>query len=128
MAINRGGAFVGMLMALIVAGILVTHYARQSGGDGAGNARATIDIAGVRNDLVNLANAERRYYAREGKYASIDELRAAGDISMPSNSRGPYFYTADVTESGFRITAVYTGPPDGTIVRSLTIDDSMQIR
>jgi hypothetical protein len=127
MAINRGGAFVGMLVAVISAGILINYYSQRSSGE-AGNPRATVDIAGVRNDLVNLANAERRYFAREGKYASIDELRAAGDISMASNRRGPYLYTADVSGNSFRITAVYTGPPDGTMVRSLTIDESMEIR
>lgn len=128
MAINRGGATVGMLVALITAGMLITYYSRSVRENSAGNPRATVDIAGVRNDLVNLANAQRRYYAREGKYASLDELRAAGDISMASNSRGPYLYTADVSGSSFRITAVYTGPPDGTVVRNLTIDESMQIR
>lgn len=128
MAINRGGATVGMLVALITAGMLITHYSRSVRENGAGNPRAAIDIAGVRNDLVNLANAERRYFAREGKYASIDDLRAAGDISMNSNSRGPYLYTAQVSDNSFRITALYTGPPDGTVVRSLTIDESMQIR
>lgn len=127
MAINRGGAFVGMLVAVISAGILINYYSQRSSQE-AGNPRAAVDIAGVRNDLVNLANAERRYFAREGKYASIDDLRAAGDISMNSNRRGPYLYTAQVSDNSFRITAVYTGPPDGTVVRSLTIDESMQIR
>lgn len=128
MAINRGGALVGMLVALITAGMLVTYYSRSVRENSGGNARGSIDIAGVRSDLVNLANAERRYYAREGKYASLDELRVAGDISMASNNRGPYLYTADVSENSFRITAIYTGPPDGTVARSLTIDEAMQIR
>jgi hypothetical protein len=128
MALNRGGAFVGLLVALITAGMLITYYSRSVRENTGGNPRAAVDIAGVRNDLVNLANAERRYFAREGKYASIDELRAAGDISMPSNNRGPYLYTADISENSFRITAIYTGPPDSTVVRSLTIDESMQIR
>jgi len=124
---NRGAAFVSLLIAVIVGAFLVTQYSRMSE-RGAGNPRATVDIAGVRNDLVNLANAERRYFAREGKYASLDELRAAGDISMPSNSRGPYLYSAEVSDNSFRITATYTGPPDDAAVRTLSIDESMQIR
>jgi hypothetical protein len=128
MSVNRGGAFVGMLTAVIVAGFLVTQYSRKSGDQGAGNPRATVDIVGVKNDLVNLANAERGYFAREGKYASLDELRAAGDITMASNGRGPYHYGADVSDNSFRITATYTGPPEESAVSTLTIDESMQIR
>jgi hypothetical protein len=123
---GRATAFLGLLFALAIGAYIFTQRSKTP--DEAGNPRATIDLVGVKNDLVSLANAERRYFAREGKYASLDELRAGGDISMPSNNRGPYMYTADVSDNSFRINATYTGPPDSEAIRSLSIDDSMQIR
>jgi len=90
--------------------------------------RSTIDVAGVKNDLIALANAERRHFAAEGKYVSIDELRSSGDISMPSNSRGPYSYSAETSDQGFRIAATYSGPPDAGVPRTLSIDETMQVK
>jgi hypothetical protein len=123
---GRVTAFLGLLIALAVGAWLFTQRTQQP--DVAGNPRATVDVVGVKNDLISLANAERRFFARESRYASIDELRSAGDISMPSNNRGPYVYTVDISDSGFRITATYTGPPESEAIRSLSIDESMQIR
>jgi hypothetical protein len=123
---GRVTAFLGLLIALAIGAYIFSQ--RSQNPAGAGNPRATIDVVGVKNDLVTLANAERRYFARESKYASLDELRSAGDISMPSDSRGPYMYTVDTGENSFRITATYTGPPDSEAIRSLSIDENMQIQ
>ena len=55
-------------------------------------------IAGVKNDLIAIANAERGYMASEGKYASLDEL-VSGNYLTIKRERPPYVY--DV-ESFFR--------------------------
>lgn len=126
---SRSLGFIGLL---IVLGIGAYLYIRQTQsvtpGGSAATPRSTIDVAGVKNDLIALANAERRHFAAEGKYVSIDELRSSGDISMPSNSRGPYSYSAETSDSGFRITATYSGPPDAGVPRSLSIDETMQVK
>ena len=126
----------GLVGLLIVLGIGVYIYMRQTqavtpgGGAGGSTAtpRSTIDVVGVKNDLIALANAERRHFAAEGKYVSIDELRSNGDISMPSDNRGPYSYSAETSDTGFRITATYSGPPNAGVPGSLSIDETMQIK
>ena len=126
---SRSLGFIGLL---IVLGIGAYLYMRQAQSvipqGGTATPRSTIDVAGVKNDLIALANAERRHFAAEGKYVSIDELRSSGDISMPSNSRGPYSYSAETSDTGFRITATYSGPPDAGVPRTLSIDDTMQVK
>ena len=130
---SRTLGFVGLL---IVLGIGTYIYMRQTqavtpgGGEGGSTAtpRSTIDLAGVKNDLIALANAERRHFAAEGKYASIDELRSNGDISMQSNNRGPYSYSAETSDTGFRITATYSGPPNTGVPRTMSIDETMQVK
>jgi hypothetical protein len=116
----------GLLFALAIGGYLWMERSRNMP-EGAGNPRAAIDTVGVKNDLISLANSERRYFAREGRYASLDELRSAGDTNVQDH-RGPYFYTAEASENSFRIIATYTGPPDSEAARSFTVDENMQIR
>lgn len=130
---SRALGFIGLL---IVLGIGAYIYMRQAqsvapGGGGAGSTatpRSTMDVVGVKNDLIALASAERRHFAADGKYVSIDELRSNGDISMPTNHRGPYSYSAETTDSGFRITASYSGPPNAGVSHTLSIDETMQLK
>ena len=117
---------IGVLIVLVVGGYIFVQQSKSGAENGAGNPRSTIDVVGVKNDLVNLAQAERRYYAREGRYASIDDLRNARDISMARDSRGPYVYTASTSASGFRITATYNGPT-GAAQSSYSIDENMEV-
>ena len=129
---SRALGFIGLL---IVLGIGAYIYMRQTqavtpGGGAGGTAtpRSTIDVVGVKNDLIALANAERRHFAAEGKYVSIDELRSSGDISMPVNHRGPYTYDAETSDTTFRITATYSGPANPDVPQTLSIDETMQVK
>ena len=124
---------VGLISLILVAGIVMYLYMRSTvavspGADGTATPQTTIELAGVKNDLTSIAQAERRYWATNSKYASIDDLRTNGDISMPKNGRGPYQYSADYTENTFRITATYSGPPLSGVPRTFTIDESMNLR
>jgi hypothetical protein len=81
----------------------------------------------VRNDLLAIAQAERSHAALQSGYVSIDALRSGGDLTMPRNNRGPYNYSAEVSDSGFRIVATYAGPENSGMPSSLSIDQTMQI-
>jgi len=123
----------GFIALILVAGAVMYLYMKNTvavspGADGKATPRATIDLAGVKNDLNAIAQAERRYWATNSKYVSIDDLRANGDISMPSNRRGPYQYSADYSENAFRITATYEGNPAAGVPHSLNINENMEIR
>jgi len=124
---GRTVGFIGLLIAL---GIGAYLYTRQAGDSkqGAAATRTTVDVAGVKNDLIALANAERGQFALEGKYVSLDELVSKGSISMARTSRPPYTYAAETTGSGFRIVATYGGPPDTGAPRRISIDETMQIQ
>src|SRR5437870_4921069 len=81
-----------------------------------------IDLTAVRNDLIAIANAESRYSAINAKYASLEELRAYGDIHIPS--RANYSYSSEATESNFKITATYSGP-DKNAPKRISITETM---
>ncbi len=117
----------GLLIALAAGAYLYMKQTQAVSQAGTANPRATVDVVGVRNDLIAIANAERRRFASDGKYVSLDDLRSNGDISMPANGRGPWSYSSEVTDTGFRIVATYTGEPVAGSPRTLSIDETMQI-
>ena len=123
---SRALGLIGVLIAAAIGFYLYTQQA-QTAAQGTANPRQTIDVTGVKNDLIAIAQAERRYYATESRYASIDELRTHGDISMPTNGRGPFTYSAEVSETGFHIIAAYAGAPGPDAAQNLSIDETMQI-
>ncbi len=126
---GRVMGLLGVLIAMAVGAYVYSHQAQAVTPGGAGNnPRAVIDVAGVRNDLIAIAGAERRHFASDGKYVSIDELMANGDISMQRKNRGPYSYDAEIGDSSFRITATYSGDPQANVPSRLSIDDTMQIQ
>jgi hypothetical protein len=74
-----------------------------------------------------LPQAERSHAALKGGYVSLDELRSQGDLTMQRDRRGPYTYSAEVSESSFRIIATYSGPESSGLPHSLSIDQTMQV-
>jgi hypothetical protein len=114
-------------MLVVVVGIGGYVYMKQAQSITAigSNPQTTIDVTGVRNDLLALAKAERQHFASTGKYVTLDELRTSGDLSaMPA--RPNYSYSAEAAESSFKIIAVYSGP-DPKAPKRLTVDDTMAL-
>ena len=89
-----------------------------------GNPEDVATIAGVKNDLISIANAERGYMASQGKYASFDELISGNYLTIRSE-RPPYIYNVEASGSSFRATATRTtkGSP-----AQLWIADDMQVQ
>ncbi len=119
---------VGLLIALAIGYYLYTKQTQSAASaTGAATPRAAIDVAGVRNDLLAFANAEKQQYALEGKYLPLDELRAKG-TALPADRRGPYPYSAEISDSSFRIIATYSGPEMAGAPKSLSIGETMRIQ
>jgi hypothetical protein len=118
-----GRAF-GFLSVIIVAAVGGYFYMNQMHAvtPGGTSPKVMIDVTAVRNDLLAMANAERRYWATNAKYASLDELRNNGDVPIPS--RANYTYSADVGDSAFKIIATYSGS-DPVAPKTITVDETM---
>ena len=93
---------------------------------GTNNPRAAVDITGVKNDLLAMAQAERAFQALNGRYAPLEELRSNGSLLVdPARRRVGYAYSSNVSDTRFAITATYSGPATG--MPALSIDQTMQI-
>lgn len=121
---GRSVGFIGLLIALAVGAYIYSKQATTGLPSGAASPKAAIDLTGVKNDLLAIAQAEKRYQAMNGKYGSLSELRENGDTNV-ADSRGPYSYSVDTNENSFVVRAQYSGP-DATMPRVVTIDQNLQ--
>lgn len=121
----------GFLSVVIVMAIGLYLYSRQaqstSAPAGANNPKAAINITGVRSDLISIASAERRYYASEGKYTSLDELISTNYITV-ARQRPPYTYEIQTSSSGFRVIATRSGADTSGTPAQLSVDENMEFQ
>jgi hypothetical protein len=121
----------GFLALLVGMGVGIYLYARQaqtsSAAAGANNPRAAVNITGVRTDLMNIAQAERGYFASEGKYASLDELISSRSITV-ARQRPPYTYEVETTGTSFRVVATRTQDDNSGTPAQLSVDQDMQFQ
>src|SRR5512135_1885238 len=126
---SRIFGFVGILAVLAVGMYIYKQQilATSAPGGATANPHGTVDVVGVKNDLIAIAQAERRYWATNGKYTSIDELISNGDISMQKPSRGDFSYSSDFSDEGFTSTATYAGSAEG-VPKTMSVDQTMQVK
>ncbi len=120
-------ATLSLLGLLIVLGVAYFIYKGQlTHGPGGASPVQQIDMVGVRSELLSIAQAERRYLASHGSYASIDQLQQEGSIAYSGSSRG-YSYEAEVDDGQhFKITAA-PSDPSRQGWPTFSIDETMQI-
>jgi len=125
-----GRAF-GFLSVVIVMAVGMYVYSRQaqssSAAAGANSPKAAINITGVRSDLISIATSERRYFATEGKYASLDEL-VEGHYITVLRQRPPYTYEVQTSASGFRVVATRSGDSASGTAAQLSVDENMEFQ
>jgi hypothetical protein len=124
-------ALLGMLGLVTVLAIGAYIYTRSAssaaGAAGVGSPKMAIDVTGVKNDLIAFATSEKQTFALDGKYLTIDEMRAKGS-SLPADHRGQYTYTSEVSDTGFKITATYSGEPVSGAPKVMSIDETMEVK
>ena len=122
-------SLLGLLAVALIAVFAYKFYfsQMQSAGTGAATPAQAIDIVGVKNDLVGIAQAERAYQAEHGAYASLDELTSSGALTMKKTGRDGYTYDVQTSDSSFRAIAhcpAATSPG----CTSFAIDPSMEVQ
>jgi len=117
------GTIVTMAIGMYIYSLQVKTLTPGAGG-GNSNSEEVGTIAGVKNDLIGIANAERGYQASQGKYASLDELTSGNYLSI-KGERPPYIYDIEITSCSFRATATRTtkGAP-----AQLWVTETMQVQ
>lgn len=119
---------IGFISAILVLAFGMWYVLKSSKTVSApnGTPKATVETTGVQQDLLAIANAERRYNALNAKYVSLDELISSGELRMDRTTRGPYSYSVEVDGDSFVAKAHADNPPQGAPA-TLTVDHLMQV-
>ena len=99
------GNLLGLLVVALIGMLVYKFYFSQSQSAGTGTPTQTIDVVGVKNDLLAIAQAERAYQAEHGSYASLSELVSSGAMAMKKTDRDGYTYGVETSAEGFRVIA-----------------------
>jgi hypothetical protein len=125
-----GRAF-GFLSVVVVLAVGMYVYSRQAQSSsaiaGVNNPKAAVNLTGVKSDLIGIASAERRYFATEGKYASLDELISSNYLSM-ARQRPPYTYDVETSPNGFRVVATRSGDGAPGVPAQFSVDENMEFQ
>jgi hypothetical protein len=126
--VSRSLGFIGLIIVVAIGAFIYmkqVQSASPAGVEGAGaNPQSTIDIAGIKNDLLSIAQAERAHMASQGKYVSVDDLVSAGELNVIKTRRVGWTFSSEASDSNFKVTATYpTNPPT-----RLSVDESMSVK
>ena len=121
------GGILGLLAVAVIAALTYKYYFTQGQSAGVTTPRQTIDVVGVKNDLIAMGQAERVYQAEHGSYASLDDLVSSGAMSMKKTGRGGYTYEAETSADSFRVTA-HCPSDTAPGCTSYAIDQTMEVQ
>jgi hypothetical protein len=122
------GGLIGLLVAVLIGSLIYKYYFTQSStGAAVTTPTQTIDVVGVKGDLLTIAQSERAYQAEHGSYASLDELVSSGAMSMAKPGRDGYTYGVETSADSFRVVAhcPSTSSPGCT---NYAIDQTMEVQ
>lgn len=122
---SRGIGFISVILVLAF-GMWYVLKSSKTVSPANGTPKATVETTGVQQDLLAIANAERRYNALNSKYVSLDELISSGELQMDRTTRGPYSYSVDVDGDSFVARAHAENPPQGAPA-TLSVDNQMRV-
>jgi len=124
---RAAASLVGLLIVLAIVWFVIKAQFSPQGPTGGKPPMETIDVVGVRNELLALAQAERLYLASHGSYASIDALQQEGSVTFSGATYRGYNYSADIEDGQhFKITAVPADPAKADWP-TLSVDETMQV-
>ncbi len=122
------GSLAGLLIVALIAALTYKFYfAKSPTASGAETPAQTINVVGVKSDLLAIGQAERLYQAEHGAYGSVDDLVSSGAMSFRKSGRDGYTYDVDASTDSFQVVAhcpTATNPG----CTNYSIDQTMQIQ
>jgi hypothetical protein len=115
----------------IILGVYAMYLKSLSGNKPGATPVAIESDTRVKMQLLNMAQAERTYFAQNSSYATMDQLVSSGWFTPRNPDPSGYSYDVSVATApeGFTITATHPPGPNGTNADypSMSINQDMQI-
>ena len=121
------GGFVGLLIAMGIGLFIYKYELTQASAPGVATPVTTIDLVGVKNDLLAIAQSERTYQAEHSSFGSLSDLTSSGAMSMSKTGRDGYTYEVQIAADNFHVVAhCPTATMPGCM--NYSIDQTMEIQ
>jgi hypothetical protein len=123
------GRVLGLLVVVVIVLLSYKLYFShlQSTGTGTNSPVQAINVVGVKNDLIAIAQAERAYQAEHGGYATLDQLTSGGAMTMVKSGRDGYIYDVETSSDGFRAVA-HCPASASSGCTNWAVDQTMEVR
>jgi hypothetical protein len=99
------GSMAGLLIVALIAGLTYKFYFAQAHSPETATPIQTVNVVGVKNDLLAIAQAERAYGLEHGSFVSLDELISSGALTMSKSGRAGYTYDIETSLNNFQVVA-----------------------
>jgi hypothetical protein len=120
-------SLIGLVITLAIVFVGYKLYVSQmQSATGSGVPTRSVEVTGVKNDLISIAQAERMYQAEHGSFATLDQLNSSNTLSIAKTGREGYAYEAQPSGNSFQVVARCTSADSACT--SYAIDETMQIR
>ena len=86
-----------------------------------------VDVVGVKNDLLAIAQAERLYQAQHGTYGSLEDLTTSGAMTIARKGRDGFTYEIEASGASFRVVARCPGTTSPGCT-SYAVDQTMEVQ
>lgn len=118
-----------LVVAILAVGIYVFHLKKMPSSDEGTAPTQSISLTGVRNDLLQIAQAERTSIALNSRCLTLDELISSGGLSLHRTERDGYSYQINCSVTDFKVLAQHPPAPEGSRIRYpvLAVDSTMKI-
>jgi hypothetical protein len=121
------GGLVGLLITLGIGLFIYKYELTQASAPGVATPVTTIDLVGVKNDLLAIAQSERIYQTEHNSFGSLSDLTSSGAMSMPKTGRDGYTYDVEIGTDDFHVVAhCPTATMPGCM--NYSIDQTMEIQ
>jgi hypothetical protein len=120
-------SLIGLIITLAIVFASYKLFFTQLQSTGSSAPARSIDVVGVKNDLVGIAQAERMYQAEHNSYATLEQLNSSGTMSMKKTERDGYTYEAQPSGDSFRVVA-HCPAADNPGCSNYAIDETMDVR
>ena len=118
---------VGLLVVALIAALTYKYYFSQAHSPEAATPTQTVNLVGVKNDLIAIAQAERTYGLEHGSFVSLDALISSGAVTVTKSNRAGYTYDIETSSDNFRVVAHC---PTATMpgCSNYSVDQTMEVR
>jgi hypothetical protein len=114
------GSMVSILVVAVIGLLVYKFYFTQSQSTGTMTPVQTINVVGVKNDLLAIAQAEHN------SIASLDDLVSSGEMSLKKSGRDGYTYDIESSGDAFRVIAHCPAGVAGCT--NYAVDQTMEVR